>query len=301
MVFSKFEVGQNLNNAIISFTDKSPYTGMSEFLVKYITDTGYILQIELSSGNYDSLRVLLEYNDTSTTLFEYIYYFNDYEEVLSVDLTPYKFPSDMGTIISIEGEDGISSSYPFYEIEIRRIYDLLHNIVLSTILLRNKIKKLDSYWSSEVSYIPTISNTKSGYTVHSGTASSYPSVIHIINNMIRITIYFDKAKGAVSSGTTIYSRLCTISFVDTDDVLDTSTASASSRVKSYNTIIGGTGPICTGAILSWSKSKASGASHYTWTADVYLGAVAGGSLGSSTAAVNDMVYVFNCVCTRNLR
>lgn len=140
---------------------------------------------------------------------------------------------------------------------------LLQAIITAMSHIWEKIQKLNSYWSEVKTLSISISNAGSN-TISSPGAS-------VRGNMMHIGINF-KLATARSSGTSINSRLCTVTVTGLSNVCSNDTY----LPRGEHVTLMGTGPICTVVTINNVRTDAN-----TYTCDIYLGGVVGGALNTT--------------------
>lgn len=160
--------------------------------------------------------------------------------------------------------------------------NLFTKIVAATESLKQKIIKLNDYWSTQydmrVSY-----SAVSGYTVN--TANSW---CHVIGNILRIQ-YNHRLSTAIANSTSSKKQIGTMTIYDDDHILDWSTTPTNS-----SSVLGATGPLATYVCYDWTNNGAG-----TYTCKIQLCGNVGGQMAANTS---DDAYQasFNCLVARNL-
>ncbi len=158
------------------------------------------------------------------------------------------------------------------------MYNLLSQIIQSLVLLYNKIKKLDEYWSmiygdntNEFAVDDTSALTMTIDTP--GTNVSLSScAVALFNNCLRIQVKYTLSS-QISSGTSVKRKICEFTITDKKKLL-------SGPFELMSGTLGGTGPIATHQIQCNTFTE--GTNSNTLEGAIYLCGTAGGAMATGS-------------------
>ena len=159
------------------------------------------------------------------------------------------------------------------------MYSLFYKLITQTAALKTKINKLNNYWTYLKQYSITTSSVHSNCRINADDCW-----VVIQGNILEVQISHT-VTAAISSGTSVKRVVCTISFTDTEHLLDWTQVPLN-----RNGLNGSTGGICTYAIYDWTTDEEG-----TYTAKIMLC----GTAASSMATGKNFIPRFTCIVARN--
>lgn len=159
------------------------------------------------------------------------------------------------------------------------MFALLTKIIDKVSDIKTKMEKLEYYWTKYQSYSITCSNVHSNCTMNTSSCQ-----VIIQGNILHVQVSH-KVTASISSGTSLKRKVCTISFTDTEHLLDWT-----QLPKNMNGLNGAAGGIITYAIYDWTTNGSG-----TYSASIMLCGTAAAAMNTSS----NYVPRFICVVPRN--